>query len=915
MKNNLTNIIDFERVNILLEGFNKTTGFVTAILDLEGNVLSQSGWRQICTEFHRINKETAANCRVSDTVLAGELAKGEKFHFYQCLNGLVDVAVPIVINGEHLANLFSGQFFFEEPNRGYFIKQAEKYGFNKKEYLGYLDQVPVVPKEKVITAMEFLHSMVELIVEMAGQQHTLTQLNNTLQENEEKYRLLHEAAGVGIGYYTPGGVVISYNNLAARNMNGKPEDFAGKSIFELFPKEAAEEYAARIKKALKSELPQEYEDKVVLPSSVFWFNSVYTRIVDSNKEISGVQIISTDITERKRTEEEKQKFIMLAESSSEFIGMCDLDLKPLYVNPAGIKMVGLPDMEAACRVSVQDYFYPEDQDFISNDFFPRVMREGHGEVEIRLRHFQTGNPIWMSYYLYHVRDAGGNLVGWATVSRDITGRKQSEMQLKESEQRFAKIFNNSPIGVNLVKLGDSTVVDINDAYLEIIGYSKEEVIGKTAKELNLFVDFELRERLLQELWETGRLINKLAQFRSKSGETKIVLASVELIEIGGELMSLNAAIDITEKIKAEEKIREKNEELQTLNRIILKTTENLNLQMRLEFIMDEALSITGLEGGTICLINPDNTFKLAVHRETSEETINDLTNNKIKVGDCLCGNCALEHKPLILHSPGEILKYATREVLRGEDIRFHAAFPFVIEGKSLGVLCVFTRTDKKPSEDSLRLIEIICAQSSVVIKNAQIFDELQDSEERLRLSTENANIAVWENNLAFNTLIRSKNLDRLFGLEWQDTWDRNRYVQATHPDDRKYATANMLKTIPKGGEDFFKYEFRVIWPDSSVRWLMNDGRIALRNEAGQGVLARGTIIDITDLKNAEQEIIKLNEELELKVRERTLELNQKMAKIEKMNKLFVGRELRMKELKHKISLLEDKIQLLEEKQR
>lgn len=122
MKANIHNFIDFKRIDALLEGFNKSTGFVTAILDLEGNVLSQSGWRQICTDFHRVHPDTARKCRTSDTALANKMAQGEKYHFYECLNGLVDVAVPLVINGEHIANLFSGQFFFEQPNLTFFRK-------------------------------------------------------------------------------------------------------------------------------------------------------------------------------------------------------------------------------------------------------------------------------------------------------------------------------------------------------------------------------------------------------------------------------------------------------------------------------------------------------------------------------------------------------------------------------------------------------------------------------------------------------------------------------------------------------------------------------------------------------------------------------------------------------------------------
>ena len=77
----ILDLIDFDEVNKLLEGFNQSTGFVTAILDLEGNVLSKSGWRQICTEFHRVNPETSRRCTISDTVLADQLGKGGKISF------------------------------------------------------------------------------------------------------------------------------------------------------------------------------------------------------------------------------------------------------------------------------------------------------------------------------------------------------------------------------------------------------------------------------------------------------------------------------------------------------------------------------------------------------------------------------------------------------------------------------------------------------------------------------------------------------------------------------------------------------------------------------------------------------------------------------------------------------------------
>lgn len=81
-KINILNLIDFEEVDKCPDGFNQSTRSVTTILDLKGNVLSKSGWRQICTQFHGINPETAKNCIISDIVLINELGNEEKYHFY-----------------------------------------------------------------------------------------------------------------------------------------------------------------------------------------------------------------------------------------------------------------------------------------------------------------------------------------------------------------------------------------------------------------------------------------------------------------------------------------------------------------------------------------------------------------------------------------------------------------------------------------------------------------------------------------------------------------------------------------------------------------------------------------------------------------------------------------------------------------
>ena len=166
MKYKFTDLFDIPALTALCQSFTDINGVVTALLDLEGKVHIATGWQDICTQFHRKNKETACRCTKSDTFLAGQLKKGCDYNVYKCENGLVDIAVPVYVDGEHVANFFTGQFFYQPPDVSFFKKQANTFGFDEESYLEALNRTPIYSEEQIKINMAFLVKLTQVIGEM-----------------------------------------------------------------------------------------------------------------------------------------------------------------------------------------------------------------------------------------------------------------------------------------------------------------------------------------------------------------------------------------------------------------------------------------------------------------------------------------------------------------------------------------------------------------------------------------------------------------------------------------------------------------------------------------------------------------------------------------------------------------------------
>ncbi len=135
--------------------------------------------------------------------------------------------------------------------------------------------------------------------------------------------------------------------------------------------------------------------------------------------------------------------------------------------------------------------------------------------------------------------------------RDITERKRSEDALRLSEEKFSKAFRSSPTLIAISTLQEGQFVDVNDTFLNVSGYSRDDVIAHTESELDIWSEPDMRNNLVSHLQEHGFINNVETGLRTKTGDILTVLTSAEMIDIEGEQCILAVILDITDRKKLE----------------------------------------------------------------------------------------------------------------------------------------------------------------------------------------------------------------------------------------------------------------------------------------------------------------------------------------------------------------------------
>jgi PAS domain S-box-containing protein len=450
-------------------------------------------------------------------------------------------------------------------------------------------------------------------------------------------------------------------------------------------------------------------------------------LFDQEGRRCGAIEVVRDVTEQKRAEDElrhrEERYRTLVEESFDGI-FVQKGAKIAFANSRLYEMLGYdkgelegldhwlvyhPDYHAITRERAQARMRGED---VPTQYEVRLQgKDGASfEGEIRARAIslngEAGVQVWV---------------------RDISERTQTEKRLVESERKYRELVEHAN-SIILRWTRDGRITLLNEFGQKFFGYSSEEILGRhVVGTIVPVTDSSGRDLgpLMDQILADPKAFERNVNENMRRNGQRVWIAwtnKIVLDEQGHIAEVLSIGVDITELKSAQEEIKDRNTELRSINRILSAITGFLDLKAVLEQALDEALELVELEGGAVCLVAPDDTLELTANRATSEATIQDLTANSVKVGDCLCGECARTLEPLILRNREDVLACGTRETARGEPIQFQAAFPLVTANRCVGVLCVFTRTERKPSAQRLKLLETVTGQLALAIENAQLYE-------------------------------------------------------------------------------------------------------------------------------------------------------------------------------------------------
>jgi len=574
---------------------------------------------------------------------------------------------------------------------------------------------------------------------------------------------------------------------------------------------------------------------------------------------------------RKKAEDELREnelhFRTLADSGQALIWTSGLDKKCNYFNQPWLEFTGR-SLEQEMGDGWTEGVHPDDLARCVEIYCTAFDRQEQFSMDYRLRN-RDGSYRWIQDNGTPRFNLHREFIGYIGHCLDITERKLAEETLMKSEEKYRLISSVTTDYTFSTKVMPNGTLDLNwvaGAFESISGYSVDEFKALGGWRASVHPDdIHIDDNDIDRL---RRNLDTKSQIRTINREGQIVWVQVFAHPVWDEekncLSGIYGAVkNINDRKTAEEQLINSEQRFRNLLEKVNLIAIILDQNGKVTFCNDHLLKITGYQQEEV--IGKD-WFDLMMPEGFT--TIKDLFFNGVK------DEITPRPESQIFTKSGRKLEIAWSNVAQHNHLN-----------QMIGLACIGEDiTERKLTEINLR-----------------------ETNERLKLILENTPTAIWDWDIRTDIWYATPKYYTLLGYEPEPGYpDRNIWLSRLHPDDRENVSQKINGILNLKEEQYY-YTARLLHANGTYRWQTVIGQIIERDESGKALRLIGIRMDVDETKRAEDEIRKLNMQLGQKVKERTLELEQKNADLERMNKLFVGRELRMIELKNTIHDMEEKL--------
>jgi PAS domain S-box-containing protein/putative nucleotidyltransferase with HDIG domain len=549
--------------------------------------------------------------------------------------------------------------------------------------------------------------------------------DRALRESELKYRMLVKHIPQRIFYKDRESVYISCNDLYAQDLGIQADEIVGKTDFDFHPRELAEKYRAADQRVIDQGEAIETEDEYIVHGEKRISFTIKAPVRDDQGKVMGVLGVYTDITERKRVEqalsESEARFRRLAENAQDMIFRYEYTPRPgfTYVSPASTFITGY---------TPEEYYADPDLDFkiVHPDDRPLLEAIARGDstsvalVALRWVH-KDGTLVWIEHRNLPIFDEAGNLVAIEGIARNVTERVQAEAALRESEQRFRSLYENSTIGIYRTT-PDGRILLANPTLVELWGYSSFEELATRNLEEEGFEPSYDRAQFLETIERDGQVKGLESGWERKDGTQFYIRESARAIrDPQGKTLYYDGIIeDITERKQAEQALRQRLVELQVIQTVsaALRTAQTLNVA--LPIWLDQTLAALNTDAGAICMYHPSDD---SLHTAQARGWFQGFGDSPIKPGQGIIGTVFQSGEAY--HSPEFARDPLVRPSRRGQIPSGWGGVcvPIRTAESAIGVLIVSVPPPRQITPEQMQLLASLAEMAGTALHRIRLHEE------------------------------------------------------------------------------------------------------------------------------------------------------------------------------------------------